>query len=779
MRRQVSTGEFTARPIRETQGSNVTLQDGTDVANALNLTDCDKEPIHIPGYVQPHGVLLALTEPDLTIVQASDSAETVLHISTQTLLQQSLATLLDSLQLETLSSYLASENLRAINPVKLQVHGEMFDGILHRVSGLLILELEPAQAREQMAFPSFYHAIRASAAALQAATGLRTLVHAAADEVRRITGFDRVMVYRFDKNWNGEVIAEAKRADMHPYLDLHYPASDIPAQARELYRRNWLRLIANVDYHPSPILPTDNPLTHSPLDLSDSALRSVSPVHIQYLKNMGVGASMSVSILRNGQLWGLISCHHDTAKYVPYEVREACEFLGQILSLQLATKEDIEDYERKERVKELQTSVQEHLLRQDDVVKGLAEDGNLLMEMQDARGVALCFGEQLITIGATPNEVACRALVQWLRERGEEDIFVTDSLATEFPIAESFKDVASGLLAMTISPVQGSYVLWFRPEVLQTVTWAGDPNEVMAQKAMHNLRPRASFEAWSEQVRLTSMPWKPFEIDAARTLRSVIVERVLRQVELQRAAELAQLNDKLERSNKELDSFTYIVSHDLKEPLRGIHNFASIMKEDYAAQLNEEGVARLNTLTRLAGRMDDLIESLLHYSRVGQIDLSFEETDLNEVVARTLELLQTRIQESGVQIRIPHSLPTIVCDRVRVGEIFSNLIANAIKYTDKEEKWIEIGYETSVERDEQTHPIVFYVRDNGIGIREKFFDTVFTIFKRLHGREKYGGGTGAGLTIVKRIVERHGGRIWLVSTVGEGTTFYFTLQKEM
>ncbi|HCI81740.1 MAG TPA: cyanobacterial phytochrome A [Ktedonobacter sp.] len=747
--------------------------------DALNLTDCDKEPIHIPGYVQPHGVLLALTEPDLTIVQVSESAETVLHVPAQSLLQQSLDTLLDEFQMETLRGYLASENLRAINPVKLQVHGKTFDGIFHRVEGLLILELEPAQTREQPGFPSFYHAIRASATALQAATSLRELVQAAADEVRQITGFDRVMVYRFDKDWNGEVIAEAKRADMHPYLDLHYPASDIPAQARELYRRNWLRLIADVDYCPSPIIPTDNPLTKSPLDLSGSVLRSVSPVHIQYLKNMGVGASMSVSILRDGQLWGLISCHHDTAKYIPYEVREACEFLGQILSLQLATKEDIEDYERRVCVKELQTRIQEHLLGQDDVVKGLADDGKLLLEMQDAGGVALCFDEQLVMIGATPDESACRAIVEWLQERGEEDIFVTESLTRELPIAASYKDMASGLLAMTVSVIQGNYVLWFRPEVLQTVTWAGDPNEVMAQKAMNNLRPRASFEAWSEQVGMTSAPWKTFEIEAARELRGVIVERVLRQIELQRAAELAHLNDKLERSNKELDSFTYVVSHDLKEPLRGIHNFASILKEDYASQLNEEGIGRLNTLIRLAGRMDDLIESLRYYSRVSQIDLSFEATDLNDVVARVLELLQVRIQESGMQIRIPRPLPTIVCDRVHVGEIYSNLLTNAMKYNDKEEKWIEIGYETAVESSKQAGTIVLYVRDNGIGIREKYFDTVFTIFKRLHGREKYGGGTGAGLTIVKRIVERHGGRIWLASTVGEGTTFYFTLQKVM
>ena len=752
--------------------SDISGQEQQDAAVALTLDECEKEPIHIPGSIQPHGVLLALTEPDLMMVQVSKSSQAVLGIDAQALLQQSLTTLLDTSQLATFRRSLDVANLRAVNPIKMQVADKMFDGIVHRADGLLILELEPAREREQFAFPSFYHAVRASAAILQAATRLEELVQAAADEVRRMTGFDRVMVYRFDEHWNGEVIAEARRDDLSPYLGLHYPASDIPAQARELYRRNWLRLIANADYRPSPLVPTSNPLTGNPLNLSGSVLRSVSPVHLEYLKNMGVSASMSVSILRNDQLWGLISCHHDTPNYVPYEVREACEFLGQILSLQLATKVDIEDYERKVQVKELQTHIQDSLLGQDDVLDALTRQGALLLKMLDASGIALCFDDRVMTIGETPGEEQCRQLAHWLRAH-EQDVFVTDSLVAHYPESHTYKERASGLLALVLSTVPERSVLWFRPEVLQMVTWGGDPHEVLAQKAQGNLRPRASFAAWSQSVECTALPWKAFEVEAARELRSILVDCLLRQVEVRRAQELASLNDRLTRSNDELDAFTYIVSHDLKEPLRGIHNFASILKEDYATQLDESGVDRINTLTRLASRMDDLIGSLLHYSRVGQIDMAFEETDLNTVVARTLDLLQEHIRQSGIQIRIPRPLPTLVCDRVRVGEIFSNLLTNAMKYNEKKECWIEIGYEEQV-----GHPLVLYVRDNGIGIREKYFDTIFTIFKRLHGRDKFGGGTGAGLTIVKRIVERHGGKIWVASTVGEGTTFYFTLQKE-
>lgn len=253
-------------------------------------------------------------------------------------------------------------------------------------------------------------------------------------------------------------------------------------------------------------------------------------------------------------------------------------------------------------------------------------------------------------------------------------------------------------------------------------------------------------------------------------------------------SELEVRNQELHQSNKELDDFAYIASHDLKEPLRGIHNYSVFLLEDYGDKLDDEGRAKLETLTRLSRRMEDLINSLLHFSRVGRVDLAFDEVDLNEIVAVAVDSIAINLQEQRVEVRIPRPLPVIICDRARVGEVFSNLIVNAMKYNDKKEKWIEIGVAEGVrppvdpegEDLEGADPQpadwpVLYVRDNGIGIQEKHFDSIFRIFKRLHAREKFGGGTGAGLTIVKKIVERHSGRIWVESTYGEGTTVYFTL----
>jgi signal transduction histidine kinase len=258
-----------------------------------------------------------------------------------------------------------------------------------------------------------------------------------------------------------------------------------------------------------------------------------------------------------------------------------------------------------------------------------------------------------------------------------------------------------------------------------------------------------------------------------RDLEQSVLERT---EELQtRAEELERLNTELARSNRELDAFAYIASHDLKEPLRGIHHLSQFLLEDSADRLDADGVERLHLLRRLARRMQALIESLLHYSHVGRADLSMREVDLEEVVKETLDLFAVQLREAHVDVRLPSRLPTVRADRVWVGELLNNLLANAIKYNDKAEKWVEIGCTLPSDEDGARQQ-VFYVRDNGIGIAVQHHEAVFGIFRRLHGRDEYGGGTGAGLTIVRKIVERHGGRIWLVSEPGVGSTFYFTLE---
>jgi light-regulated signal transduction histidine kinase (bacteriophytochrome) len=404
----------------------------------------------------------------------------------------------------------------------------------------------------------------------------------------------------------------------------------------------------------------------------------------------------------------------------------------------------------------------------ENFVDGLVKEPSDLLDLVLAQGAVVYAGNACTVLGKTPKQDEVSELITWLENKIQDNLFYTDCLPKVYPAAERFKDVASGLLALSISKTQKYYILWFRPEVIQTVNWGGNPHKPVEveENGGLGLSPRKSFDLWQETVRLMSLPWKEYEIDAALELRSAIIGIVLR-----KADELAKINIELERSNSELDAFAYIASHDLKEPLRGIHNYSSFLLEDYGDVLKEDGVSKLQTLMRLTQRMEDLIDSLLHFSRLGRVELVLQKVDINSVVKNVLDVLKISRKEDNVKIYIPRYLPIVRCDRVQIQELFTNLIGNAIKYNDNSEKWVEIGY-LDISSPES---VVFYIKDNGIGIREKHKEAIFRIFKRLHTANKYGGGTGAGLTIAKKIVERHGGKIWVESIYGEGSTFYFTL----
>ncbi|NJM73392.1 MAG: GAF domain-containing protein [Scytonema sp. RU_4_4] len=757
-------------------------------ADNVNLKNCDHEPIHIPCSIQPHGILLVLSEPDLEILQISNNTETILGVTADKLLGQQLSHLLEQDMIAAIASCLQGE-FEHINPLKLSIRHQgritEFNGVIHRsLQNYLILELEPYSSEVTSGFINFYTLTRTTLTKMQQVSNLSELSALIVTEVRKITGFDRVMVYRFDANNSGEVIAEEKLEGLEPYLGLHYPDTDIPKQARHLYILNPLRLICDINYQPAAIISKEPqqtivnnfPNCSLPLDLSFSVLRSVSPIHIEYLKNMGVRASMSISLIKNNRLWGLIACHHQTPRFVSYEIRTVCEFLGKVMSLELVSKEENENLDEKLQLKSIQKKFIDTVARSQDLTDALLQDRVSLLKLVNAEGAAVCIDGHWMLIGKTPNESDINDLIVWLNDKFHNYLFVSNSLPQQYPKAVNFKEVASGLLALSIIRIRNNYVLWFRPERLQQVNWAGNPQKPTTIDVNGSLTifPRQSFELWKETVCGTSLAWQQYEIDGAIELRSAIIGIVLR-----KADELAAINLELQRSNNELDAFSYIASHDLKEPLRGIHNYSTFLLEDYANVLDREGVSKLETLVRLTKRMEDLINSLLHFSRLGRQELNLQLIDFNELVKNVSEVFRMSLGDANMNIWIPKPLPMIQGDSVLLEEVLTNLIGNGLKYNNNQEKWVEVGYLESQEYPQDTSPAfwTFYVRDNGIGIREKHLETIFRIFKRLHSPNQYGGGTGAGLTIVKKIIERHDGKIWVESTYGQGSTFYFTLPR--
>ncbi|MFL9452705.1 MULTISPECIES: sensor histidine kinase [Nostocales] len=740
-----------------------------DLQQDINVTSLKEAPIHVSGQVQPHGVLLVLKEPELTILQVTTNVSSVFGIAPINLLHQKLEDLLDPFQIERIKAGLLEDSLDFINPTKIWVRKKgdeyvVFDAVFHRnPEGLLILELEPAIAQDNIPFLSFYHLARASINQLGETSNIREFCQIIVQEVRKVTGFDRVMLYKFDADGHGSVIAEEKLDHLEPYLGLHYPESDIPKPARRLFVSNWIRIIPDTRSEPVEIFPINNPVTQRPVDLTNSSLRSAAPCHIQYLHNMGVGASLTISLIKEGKLWGLIACHHQTPKYVAYELRKACEFLGRVIFAELSAREETEDYDYRMQLASIQSALVEYMAQEENFIDGLVKHQPSLLDLTSAQGAAICFGGNYTLIGETPKEEDLNFLVQWLRNNVKEEVFYTDSLPHIYPDAERFKHVASGLLAIPIS--KRNYVLWFRPEVIQTVNWGGDPNkafELSQTEGNLHLRPRKSFELWKETVRLTSLPWRYVEIKAALELRKAIVNIVLRQ-----ADELAQLAHDLERSNAELKKFAYVASHDLQEPLNQVANYAQLLEMRYDQQLDEDAKEFIGYVVEGVSLMQTLIDDVLAYSKVDMQAIEFELIEVDTALERALTNLRKRVSETKAVITYD-DLPTVMADSTQLMQLFQNLIGNAIKFRSDKNPEIHIGA-TRLE-DEW----LFSVRDNGIGIDPQFSDRIFVIFQRLHTRDEYQG-TGMGLAICKKIVECHRGRIWVESQLGEGATFYFTI----
>lgn len=720
-----------------------------------DLEDCAQEPIHLSGAIQPLGDLIVLDPNTLQILQAA------IHPRSNFFQRSPVgSTLADAVpeHAEALIATIAHlPDVGATHLGAIEQAGSIFDAIGHRSGQTIVIEFERASVGAPASFDDVYPAVRSFLDQLPSAGTIEDIGRLAAREVRRISGLDRALVYRFDEDWNGEVVAEDRNERLPSYLGLRFPATDIPAQARELYRKNRLRLIASSDYEPVPISPATNAMD-GVLDLSFSVLRSVSPVHLQYMRNMETAASMSISLLRGDRLWGLISCHNAEPARVPYHVRNACDFIGQVLSLQLAAKEASVLSDRRLELRTVQRRLLSSMAAAGQFIDGLVVSPQDLLDLTGSSGAAVVVDGSCKLIGETPSESDVNKIVAWLSPRAKDDLVVSNQLAAVMPGAESFKDTASGLIAIAISQIHDSFVIWFRPEVLKTVSWGGDPTKRIEPGSLQ-IHPRKSFEIWRETVRQQSVPWHEAEIDAASDLRTAIVDIVLRKAE-----ELAALSQRLTASNKELEAFSYSVSHDLRAPFRHIVGYAQLLKKMEARSLSDKADRYIDTIIESALSAGTLVDDLLSFSQMGRATIKLMTVDVNDLV-KDIRRRMAPDDQRPITWKIGN-LPDTIADPTMLRLVFQNLIENAVKFTrGRDPAVIEIGHGSDG---------AYFVRDNGTGFDMAYVGKLFGVFQRLHRTEDYEG-TGIGLANVKRIIDRHHGKVWAEGKLGEGATIHFTL----
>jgi len=728
-----------------------------------NIDDCAHEPIHIPGSVQPHGVLFVLETERLEILQVSSSSKALIDREPAELPGTEFLSLVPAEARSAVERLVRNAATTYVNPFRVPVavgdEAKFFDGIVHVLeTGETVVELErdpesPRDLESTEGLDNYLQIVHRSLAELSGVCHARDIAAVMAREVKGFTGFDRVMIYHFAPDYHGQVIAEAKEPEMEPYLDLHYPASDIPPQARELYLKNPVRLLQDVHASPVPLVPALHPHSGAPLDMSRAVLRSMSPIHVQYLKNMGVASSLSISLVVDGKLWGLIACHHRTPRFVSYAVRATASLYAIVMSAQLKAKQASLENLRMSSARRMALDLITGLKDYSDPVGSLGVTLPALRDLFKADGAAVLSQQGIRAEGSAPGDLELISLRQQLEKHRTEGIVITHEAPSLFPTLTEGLPRAAGLVAIHLG--EQAWLALFRDEAVQRVKWAGDPAHAKSRDASGTLSPRSSFAAWQETVRGQSLPWPDSTTTLTTEVRSGILELVRKR------------NILLERSNQDLRRFAGIIAHEVKNQLQSGIMALSLLEsgkegmDPVVAQL--AGLAS-TSLTNLAKFTNDMLE----FSET-EMNSTIEDIDFAKMAREVVEQLEASGRMEGVEIQIL-SLPRIRGPRSQMEHLLSNLVRNALTHARSESKHlrIEIGA-----RENASEGTVIYVRDDGRGIPPDKRDKIFEYF--FSDRPNKSKGTGIGLAFCAQVVQRLGHRIWVESEPQAGSTFYFSV----
>jgi two-component system, chemotaxis family, sensor kinase Cph1 len=632
-----------------------------------DLSTCDQEPIRTPGSIQPHGMMLIVDVDGLNVRHVAGDVEERLGIAGWQ--NRPLNTLIGNELNDQVGALRDPGTIGGFVGQLQTVTGDVVDLTAHRSASYILVELESA-SRESLPASLVLGRLAESAVRFEQAASLEALCQRAATEFRRFTGFDRVMIYRFLDADAGQVLAGDRRIDLPSFLNHHFPASDIPKQARALYVRNLVRVIPDSSYQPAALRPVwIDPL---PLDMSDCSLRSVSPIHLLYLRNMGVGASASFSIIKDGALWGLVACHNESPRLLAHDVRAACLLLVGTLARQIKARDEAEGYRQRIRLRSFEDTIVKVLSREGSPEEAVSRHLGEIGRMMGSDGVAVLRASALVTSGICPVEGDLRALAKWLLGRTGDPIFSTDSLGRVYQPAAEFCGPCSGVLSVTLSAEEPWLLVWFRVEHVETIKWAGNPHQHLRHDPFGSLTPRASFEAWAETVRGRARPWSLLEADAAARLRGVLLDVKQRQW-------VNELNRQLTKTLQDKDLLLQQKEFLLSELNHRVQNSLQIVSGFLAMQARASDSPELHVALEEARRRMSAV-AMVHRRlyRGDQINVVNAAHYIEELCADTFAFMG---QEWAQHLTLDMAPVLVSTDRaVTLGLVLTELMINSNTY---------------------------------------------------------------------------------------------------
>ena len=736
----------------------------------INFERCEDEPIHIPESIQSYGFLIAFNYKDLKISIVSDNCESVF---TEPLIGKHFLEILSSdtnerAFLEETFDRVTKTKIRL--PIKLHLKASMLKegaaidylAVVYDSGHNYVVELEPAtEFRDTYSAEQFIKLYAMSIAPrFKEMTSLREMAQEMVSTIRYLTNMDRVVLYKFNDDYSGKVIAEAKADDMDSYQDLYFPASDIPAQARALYKTNWVRLTPDTELPPARLVPSTEASGREPLDLTRSLLRTFSPIHLQYIRNQGLRASFSISLVTDGELYGLISCHHREPSYIPQDVRLQCENLSQLFSWHLLAKEEEIAKHKKYATDEAVDAMLDRIGPANPISRVVKSGEKAFLEALNSSGFVYYSQYETITLGSTlPIELIKEIFSKASSQGGFP--YTNDALYDDYPEARQYG--IAGIMIIPLFEKKQYFTAWFRKETHRVQKWIGAEDEKSedAPKAQR-LKPRASFTIHTRTIKGRSTSFDKADVDTANRLNRMFLVYAL---DVQERMHISI--QELEKQDNYRNEFLATLAHELRNPLGPIMSGASILETVDDDKTRKRVTAIIN---RQAEYMSKLINDLMDVSRItrGKVKLEFEKLSIQDVLSDSLEIVdqQVKAKKHNITVNYLEKDVTVYGDKARLSQIFSNIIHNAAKYTSDQGR-------ITVDIREEGVMVVVAVKDNGMGIPEDRLKDVFNMFTQIEAHSTHTkGGLGIGLTLVSKLVMLHHGDVSVMSEgLGRGSTF--------